>query len=357
MKFLILFIFAAGSCLGDIIDIHAHIWTKRPELLKEYEKKAKANNITHSVLVSLAHGSEIFEQGFKKVRELVEKENNYSSKVAFKNPSKYSFFCSIPWQYKKTFYELKRCKDQLGAKGIKLYPVYFSYNNTSSTPVDFLLKNELTYLNKVFTFANKNKLPILMHSSTIDSKDLNSILIYSKFMSLGDLKLAFAHATSGNAPITFQDFYYFFKAVPSFSGRLFLDLTEASDIFDTDNPFYESWKKHLLSWGVKSKAVLFGSDFSAFGVQRMINDYIHIFGQEIFDKEISQENARLFLQSAKKPSLKNPSLSESERKKRYNFLRERAIKKGALLHSEGMYKRKKKNNTGDHHMEHLINIL
>lgn len=145
-------------------------------------------------LISMAHvfSSEDF-GGFKNERELAEKENSFVAAARDKHPKKVRAFCSIDPLREYALAELERCRTQLKMDGIKLHH--------NANQVYLTVPEHLEKVRKVFEFAAKHKMPILMHfdnSHRRFGKPDIDLLIGSILKALGPVELRIAHfGTSG----------------------------------------------------------------------------------------------------------------------------------------------------------------
>ncbi len=217
VTFFAIFIFSAscalsqsvGSLVSGAADGHVHILS--PELIKiwkglgipfsrpdEYYSDIdvilKNTAVKRIDLISMAHvySSEEF-GGFKNERELVEKENSYVAAARDKHTKKVRAFCSIDPLRDYALEELERCRSALKMDGIKLHH--------NANQVYLTVPAHLEKVKKVFEFAAKHKMPILMHFDNshrrFGAADIN-LLTGSILNELGPVNLTIAHfGTSG----------------------------------------------------------------------------------------------------------------------------------------------------------------
>lgn len=107
-------------------------------------------------LISMAHvySSEEF-GGFKNERELVEKENGYVAAARNKHPKKIRPFCSVDPLRGYALEELERCRTKLRMDGVKLHH--------NANQVYLTVPAHLEKVRKVFEFAARHKMPLLLH--------------------------------------------------------------------------------------------------------------------------------------------------------------------------------------------------
>lgn len=107
-------------------------------------------------LISMAHVFSSSEFGeFENERDLVEAENGYVAAARDKHPKKIKAYCSVDPLREYALDELERCRTQLKMDGIKLH------HNASQV---YLTEAEhLAKVKKIFEFAAKHELPILLH--------------------------------------------------------------------------------------------------------------------------------------------------------------------------------------------------
>lgn len=107
-------------------------------------------------LISMAHVYSSAEfGGFKNERELVENENSYVAASRDKYPKKISAFCSVDPLRDYASEELNRCRSKLKMDGVKLHH--------NANQVYLTVPAHLEKVKKVFEFAAKYRIPILMH--------------------------------------------------------------------------------------------------------------------------------------------------------------------------------------------------
>ena len=199
-------------------DAHVHILS--PELIKiwkglgipfsrpddyysEIDVILKNTAVKRIDLISMAHvySSEEF-GGFKNERELVEKENSYVAAARDKYRKKVKAYCSVDPLRDYALEELERCRTKLKMDGVKLH---HNANQVYLTVPDHLAK-----VKKVFEFASKNKLPVLMHFDNSHRRfgepDVK-LLVGSILNDLNPVKLRIAHfGTSGGFSIRTKAF-------------------------------------------------------------------------------------------------------------------------------------------------------
>lgn len=145
-------------------------------------------------LISMAHVFSSSEFGrFENERELVEAENSYVAAARNKYPKKIRAYCSVDPLREYALEELERCRTRLKMDGIKLH---HNANQVYLTEPAHLAK-----VKKVFEFAAKHKLPILLHFDNshrrFGEQDVD-LLVGSILNDLRPVKLRIAHfGTSG----------------------------------------------------------------------------------------------------------------------------------------------------------------
>jgi predicted TIM-barrel fold metal-dependent hydrolase len=219
-----------GGSASIPVDAHVHILS--PELIKIWKgigipftrpdayysdinvilKNAGTGRID---LISMAHvfSSEEF-GGFKNERELVEKENDYVSDARKMRPGAVRAFCSVDPLRDYALDELERCRSKLKMDGIKLH------HNASQ--VYLTVPDHLSRVKKVFEFAVKFKLPILMHFDNshrrFGDRDVG-LLVDEILKDLDPVRLTIAHfGTSGGfnarTKAVIDTFRYRFRTEP-----------------------------------------------------------------------------------------------------------------------------------------------
>lgn len=193
----------------DAVDGHVHILS--PELIKvwkglgipfsrpdEYYSDIDAilkNSGTKRIdLISMAHvySSEEFGRAAND-REMVENENAFVAAARDKHPKRIRAFCSVDPLRDYALEELERCRTKLKMDGIKLH---HNANQVYLTEPEHLAK-----VKRVFEFASRHKLPILLHfdnSHRRFGKPDVDLLVGSILNELGPINLRIAHfGTSG----------------------------------------------------------------------------------------------------------------------------------------------------------------
>jgi predicted TIM-barrel fold metal-dependent hydrolase len=195
--------------IEDATDAHVHILS--PELIKiwkgfgipfsrldEYYSDIDVilkNTGTKRIdLISMAHVFSSNEFGkFENERELVEAENSYVAAARNKYPKKIRAFCSVDPLREYAVEELERCRTALKMDGIKLHH--------NANQVYLTVPAHLEKVKKVFEFAAKHKMPVLMHfdnSHRRFGKPDVDLLAGSILNDLKPVKLRIAHfGTSG----------------------------------------------------------------------------------------------------------------------------------------------------------------
>lgn len=195
--------------IAEASDGHVHILS--PELIKiwkglgipfsrpdayysDIDAILKNTAVKRIDLISMAHvySSEEF-GGFKNERELVEKENSYVATARNRHPRKVRAYCSVDPLSDYALEELERCRTALKMDGVKLHH--------NANQVYLTVPEHLAKVKRVFEFAAKHKLPILLHfdnSHRRFGKPDVDLLAASILNDLKPVKLRIAHfGTSG----------------------------------------------------------------------------------------------------------------------------------------------------------------
>jgi len=245
--------------IGDTTDGHVHIlsvelirvwkglgipFSRPDEYYSDIDVILKNTAVKRIDLVSMAHvySSEEF-GGFKNERELVEKENSYVAAERDKYPKKIRAFCSVDPLRDYALDELERCRTKLKMDGIKLH---HNANQVYLTVPDHLAK-----VKRVFEFASRHKMPILLHfdnSHRRFGKPDVDLLVGSILKDLEPVNLRIAHfGTSGG-----------------FSQRTRGFLNAFIDQFDAE----PALKKHRITFDISAVAL----DKDSEGVRKLTDE-------------------------------------------------------------------------------------
>lgn len=195
--------------LTNSVDGHVHILS--PELIRiwkglgipftrpdayysDIDVILRNTSVKRIDLISMAHvySSEEF-GGFKNERELVEAENEYVATARNRHQKKTRAFCSVDPLRDYALDELERCRTILNMDGIKLHH--------NANQVYLTVPAHLEKVKRVFQFAAKHRMPVLMHFDNSHRRfgepDI-SLLADSILKELGPINLTIAHfGTSG----------------------------------------------------------------------------------------------------------------------------------------------------------------
>lgn len=131
-------------------------FTRPDEYYRDIDEILRNTAARRIDLVSMAHVFSSREFGkFDNERELVEKENSYVAAARNTHRSRLRAFCSVDPLRDYALNELERCRSRLLMDGIKLH---HNANQVYLTVPDHLAK-----VKRVFEFASRHKLPVLLH--------------------------------------------------------------------------------------------------------------------------------------------------------------------------------------------------
>lgn len=195
--------------IAETTDGHVHILS--PELIKVWKKLGipfsrpdeyysdidvilKNTSVKRIDLISMAHVYSSSEfGGFRNERELVENENGFVADGRNRSPKKIRAFCSVDPLRDYALEELERCRTKLKMDGVKLHH--------NANQVYLTVPAHLEKVKKVFEFAARHKMPVLLHFDNSHRRfggpDVD-LLINSVLNDLPPVKLRIAHfGTSG----------------------------------------------------------------------------------------------------------------------------------------------------------------
>jgi uncharacterized protein len=176
-----------------IVDVHTHFW-KLDELGPELYSDLKQAKITldHFAMDSDLHlrataavdktvvfGLRAIQSGFRISNDTIKEQVD-------KAPDRLIFFTSVDPNESNFMEELERTHQDLGAKGIKLGPIYQGVH-----PLDNRFRS-------IYAYAQKHNLPILIHMATTFSSSApldyaNPVHMSQVAVDFPDLKLILAH--------------------------------------------------------------------------------------------------------------------------------------------------------------------
>jgi predicted TIM-barrel fold metal-dependent hydrolase len=231
-----------------IIDIHTHFW-KPEELGPEVHRDLKQARIpfdkmlmtSESHLEATAAVDRAVVFGMRALLSGMNVSNDTAKEQANKAPDRLVFFTSVDPAETGFMEELERTHQDLGAKGIKLGPIYQGVHPTDDR------------YRLIYSYAQKHNLPILIHMATTFSRGApldyaNPIHMDEIAIDFPELKIVLAHL---GHPWVGECI-----AVIRRNRNVYADI---SALYYRPWQFYNSMKL-LIEYGTAHK-VFFGSDF------------------------------------------------------------------------------------------------
>ena len=231
-----------------IVDLHTHYWKQEelgPELFNDLNNARMSNGnyvmsselhlqATAAVDKTVVFGLRALQSGFNISNDTVREQVN-------KAPDRLIFFTSVDPNESGFMEELERTHQDMGAKGIKLGPIYQGVH-----PLDNRYR-------MIYAYAQKHNLPILVHMATTFSSAspidyANPVHMSQVAVDFPDLKLILAHLGH------------------PWSGETIAIIRRHKNVYsDCSALYYRPWQFYntmrlLVEYGPVHK-VFFGSDF------------------------------------------------------------------------------------------------
>ena len=180
-----------------IVDVHTHFWKRdkgdigpdvERDILRAGGAPAKTLNITpasHQAAIEGAERAVVF--GLRASNTGFFISNDHVAEYVRSDPKRLIGFGSAdPLADPDPLGEIQRCTDELGMRGIKLAPTY------QGVPPDH------EHLMRIYTYAEKRRLPVLFHQGTTFSykaplKYANPVLLEDIAYQFPELKIIIAH--------------------------------------------------------------------------------------------------------------------------------------------------------------------
>ena len=231
-----------------IVDLHTHFW-KMEEIGPEMYKDLENANIPsdHMIMTSESHlqataavdRAVVF--GFRAGRSGMNISNDTVREQVNKAPNRLIFFTSVDPTEDNFMDELERTHQDLGAKGIKLGPIYQGMH-----PLDNRYR-------LIYSYAQKHGLPILIHMATTFSSSVP--LDYARPIHMDEIAIDFP-----NLKIVLAHLGH------PWSGEAIAIIRRHANVYaDISALYYRPWQFYntmqLLIEYSASQKVFFGSDY------------------------------------------------------------------------------------------------
>jgi predicted TIM-barrel fold metal-dependent hydrolase len=274
------------------IDVHTHMSSQgwKGKHIEDTLKNMEANQrITQSFVFSGAYAV-----GYLQDLTSVEEENNFIARVERNHPREIVGICSIPITYPSALDEIRRCRQELGLRGLKLHTMDNAGLLKNLPMPDYGDPSFFWRLIDIFRVATENKMFILLHSSWFKERDLTYLILYSA-QKAPLMKLVLLHALQDNyADISKLKYLKnYFESQKKPFPQIYLELSDSIQTYvGTNHPRQRDWIGFLKYWGPEN--ILFGSDYPAHSTGEGLGLYDRTFSKTEMDAILNKNAVKLF---------------------------------------------------------------